>query len=120
MSAVQSIYGSVELVQIAEAVAREKNIDKESVMEAMEQAIQIAGRRKYGHEHDIRAEIDRRSGAIKLFRVLLGHLLFYKCERMHELCSRNRCFFSSIICVRHLQRGKIFDRDGRIVAFELL
>ncbi|NBO19691.1 MAG: transcription termination/antitermination protein NusA, partial [Proteobacteria bacterium] len=35
----------------------------------MEQAIQVAGRRKYGHEHDIRAEIDKKTGEIKLYRV---------------------------------------------------
>ena len=43
-----------ELLQVADAVARDKNIDREEVLEAMEQAIQKAGRSKYGHEHDIR------------------------------------------------------------------
>lgn len=60
--------GSSEILQIAEAVAREKNIMKDSVIEAMEQAIQVAGRRKYGHENDIRAEIDRKTGEVKLYR----------------------------------------------------
>ncbi|MFW0776899.1 MAG: transcription termination factor NusA [Rickettsiales bacterium] len=69
MSATQTIYGSTELLQIADAVAREKGLSKDSVLEAMEQAIQVAGRRKYGHEHNIRAEIDKKSGAIKLYRV---------------------------------------------------
>ncbi len=69
MSATQAIYGSTELLQIADSVAREKGLSKESVIEAMEQAIQTAGRRKFGHEHNIRAEIDRKSGEIKLFRV---------------------------------------------------
>ena len=45
----------MELLQVADAVAREKNIDRDEVLEAMEQAIQKAGRSKYGHEHDIRA-----------------------------------------------------------------
>ena len=57
-----------ELLQVADAVAREKSIDREEVLEAMEQAITKAGRAKYGHEHDIRAEIDRTSGEIKLKR----------------------------------------------------
>ena len=57
-----------ELLQVADAVAREKSIDREEVLEAMEQAITKAGRAKYGHEHDIRAEIDRISGEIKLKR----------------------------------------------------
>lgn len=64
-----SSVGSGEFLQIADAVAREKNIDKESVLEAMEQAIQVAGRRKYGHDHDIRAEIDRKTGHIQLYKV---------------------------------------------------
>src|ERR1700690_11340 len=57
-----------ELLLVADAVAREKNIDREEVVEAMEQAIQKAGRSKYGHEHDIRATIDRRTGEISLKR----------------------------------------------------
>ena len=48
-----------ELLQVADAVAREKGIERETVVEAMEQAIQHAAKRKYGHEHDIRAAIDR-------------------------------------------------------------
>lgn len=66
--AVQQVTGNAEMVQIADSVAREKNIDRETVLEAMEQAIQTAGRRKYGLEHDIKAVIDRKSGAISLFK----------------------------------------------------
>jgi len=69
MAQSQPIYGSTELLQIADSVAREKGLSKESVIEAMEQAIQVAGRRKFGHEHDIRAEIDKKTGEIKLYRV---------------------------------------------------
>jgi N utilization substance protein A len=57
-----------ELLQVADAAAREKGIDREEVLDAMEQAIQRAGRFKYGLEHDIRAEVDRRSGEIRLTR----------------------------------------------------
>ena len=57
-----------ELLQVADAVAREKTIDREEVLEAMEQAIQKAGRAKYGHEKDIRATIDRKTGEVKLSR----------------------------------------------------
>ena len=59
-----------ELLQVAEAVAREKGIERETVLEAMEQAIGHAGKRKYGQEHDIRAEIDRTTGEIRLMRYL--------------------------------------------------
>jgi transcription termination/antitermination protein NusA len=58
----------LELLQVADAVAREKSIERDEVLEAMEQAIQKAGRSKYGHEHDIRAKIDRKTGEIRLMR----------------------------------------------------
>ncbi len=65
-----TMYTHPELLLVADTVAREKGIDREEVLEAMEQAIQKAGRSKYGHEHDIRAEIDRKSGEIKLARYI--------------------------------------------------
>jgi N utilization substance protein A len=58
----------MELLQVADTVAREKNIDREIVVTAMEEAIQKAGRSKYGHDHDIRAQIDRKTGVIELKR----------------------------------------------------
>ncbi|MDD3288147.1 MAG: transcription termination factor NusA [Alphaproteobacteria bacterium] len=60
----------MELLQVADTVAREKGIDRDEVLVAMEQAIQKAGRAKYGYEHDIRAEIDRRTGEVRLQRFL--------------------------------------------------
>lgn len=60
--------GSRELLLVAETVAREKSIEKDEVLEAMEEAIQKAGRSKYGYEHDIRAKIDRKTGEIILTR----------------------------------------------------
>lgn len=56
-----------ELLSVAETVAREKGIQRDEVLEAMEMAIQKAARAKYGHERDIRAEIDRKSGEITVF-----------------------------------------------------
>ena len=58
----------LELIQIADAVAREKSIDRDEVITAMEEAIQKAGRSKYGQEHDIRAMIERKTGVISLER----------------------------------------------------
>ena len=60
----------LELLQIADAAAREKFIDREIVLEAMEDAIQKAARARYGAENEIRAQIDRQSGDIRLFRVM--------------------------------------------------
>ena len=60
----------LELLQIADAVAREKSIDREIVLGAMEEAIQKAARSRYGIEHEIRSHIDRKSGEISLSRAL--------------------------------------------------
>jgi N utilization substance protein A len=64
----EAVHTRPELLQVADAVARDKGIEREEVLQAMEQAIQKAGRSKYGHEHDIRAVIDRTTGAIRLAR----------------------------------------------------
>ncbi len=60
----------LELLQIADAVAREKSIDKSIVLEAMEDAITRAAKARYGVENEIRAEIDPRSGETRLNRLL--------------------------------------------------
>ncbi|MBC2779197.1 transcription termination factor NusA [Parasphingopyxis marina] len=59
-----------ELLAIADAVAREKIIDKAIVIEAMEDAIQRAARARYGAENDIRAKIDTETGDLRLWRVV--------------------------------------------------
>jgi N utilization substance protein A len=59
-----------ELIAIADAVAREKLIDKAIVIEAMEDAIQRAARARYGAENDIRAKLDPVSGDLRLWRVV--------------------------------------------------
>jgi N utilization substance protein A len=60
----------LELLQIAEAVAREKSIDRQLVIAAMEDAIQKAAKSRYGAENEIRAEIDAKTGEIRLWRLL--------------------------------------------------
>ena len=60
----------LELLQIADAVAREKSIEKEIVIAAIEEAIQKAARARYGAEHDIRALIDSKTGELTLKRVV--------------------------------------------------
>lgn len=60
----------LELLQIADAVAREKLIDREIVLEAMASAIQKAAKSRYGLDSNIRADIDPRTGEISLFRLL--------------------------------------------------
>ena len=58
----------LELLQIADAVAREKMIDPSLVIEAMEDSLGKAARSRYGAEYDIRAKIDRKSGELFMTR----------------------------------------------------
>ena len=60
----------LELLQIADAVAREKSIDKNIVISAMEEAIQKAAASRYGIENNIKAEINPETGSIALMRLL--------------------------------------------------
>ncbi|MCO6184778.1 transcription termination factor NusA [Rhizobium sp. L1K21] len=60
----------LELLQIADAVAREKVIDREIVLGAMADAIQKAARSRYGSESNIQADINPKTGEIKLQRLL--------------------------------------------------
>ncbi len=60
----------LELLQIANAVAREKLIDPMIVLHAMQDAIQKAAKSRYGPENDIRCEIDPKTGETKLIRVI--------------------------------------------------
>ncbi len=64
------VHARPELLTVADTVARDKGIERDEVLEAMEMAIEKAGRSKYGHEHDIRAHIDRKSGEITLARYI--------------------------------------------------
>ncbi len=60
----------LELLQIADAVAREKVIDRQIVLAAMEDAIAKAARARYGAETEVRAEIHSKTGEIRLSRLL--------------------------------------------------
>jgi N utilization substance protein A len=61
----------LELLQIADAVAREKSIDRTIVIQAMEDAIAKAARSRYGSETDVHAEIDPKKGELRLSRHML-------------------------------------------------
>ncbi len=60
----------LELLQIADAVAREKQIERSVVIEAMEDAIAKAARSRYGAETDVHAQIDAKTGELRLSRHL--------------------------------------------------
>ena len=61
----------LELLQIADAVAREKSIDRMIVVTAMEDAIAKAARSRYGAETDVHAEINPKTGELRLARHML-------------------------------------------------
>ncbi|NBR79425.1 MAG: transcription termination factor NusA, partial [Alphaproteobacteria bacterium] len=60
----------LELLQIADAVAREKGIELDIVLAAMSDAIEKAAKARYGMENDIRVEIDPKTGNTRLLRVV--------------------------------------------------
>ncbi|MCF6325920.1 MAG: transcription termination factor NusA [Devosiaceae bacterium] len=60
----------LELLQIADAVAREKSIDRMIVIEAMQDAISRAARARYGAETEVKTEIDPKTGEMSLWRLL--------------------------------------------------
>ncbi len=60
----------LELLQIADAVAREKSIDRVIVIESMQDAIEKAAKSRYGAETNVRAEINPRTGELRLWRLL--------------------------------------------------
>ena len=60
----------LELLQIADAVAREKNIDRMVVIEAMQDAMEKAAKGRYGAETEIKVEINPRSGETRMWRLL--------------------------------------------------
>ena len=61
---------NLELLHIADAVAREKVIDRDIVLDAMSSAIQKAAKSRYGNDSNINASIDPKTGEIQLFRLL--------------------------------------------------
>src|ERR1044071_525452 len=62
----------LELLQMGDAVAREKASDRGIVIAAMEDAIQKAARSRYGSETEVRAEINPKTGEMRLSRLLLA------------------------------------------------
>jgi transcription termination/antitermination protein NusA len=61
----------LELLQIADAVAREKSISREIVLTSMEEALQKAARSRYGQETEVRAEINPKTGEIRFSRLMM-------------------------------------------------
>lgn len=61
---------NLELLHIADAVAREKVIDRNIVLDAMSSAIQKAAKSRYGQDNNITASIDPKTGEILLYRLL--------------------------------------------------
>ena len=67
---VSYIAGNAEIIKVAESVASEKGIPVDAVIDAIEQGVKVAARKKYGAEYDINVKIDRKTGAFKIYRRL--------------------------------------------------
>ncbi len=65
-----TIMGNKEILLVAENIAHEKSISLQEVIEAMEEGIKLAAKKKYGHHLEIDCKIDRKTGQIKLFNKL--------------------------------------------------
>ena len=61
----------LELLRIAEAVALEKSIDKELIINSMETGIAKAAKSKFGQDNEIKVSINRENGDIQIFRKLV-------------------------------------------------
>lgn len=64
-------FGNNEIIQVAEAVAREKGIRFDKVLSALEEAIKIAARKKYGNDLSVRVSIDPHTGEVKIYREMV-------------------------------------------------
>ena len=65
------LFGNDEIIRIANSVSHERSIPVDEVLEAIEEAVRVVARRKYGNEHFIRAEVHRGTGAIDLYREMI-------------------------------------------------
>ncbi len=68
--ALASSFDGVEILQIAESVAREKSISRESILIALEDTIKNIAKRQYGNNNSLKVHIDRRLGEIKVYNEL--------------------------------------------------
>jgi len=64
-------FGSNEILHVVDAVARDKGISKESIIQALEDAIAVTAKRKYGANINVKALINRKLGDIKIYREVL-------------------------------------------------
>src|SRR5258706_12706107 len=88
----------LELLQIADAVAREKSIDRSIVIAAMEDAIAKAARARYGSETDVHAEIDAKKGELRLSRHMLVVDVVENLSYQISLIDAQRVNLGAIVC----------------------
>lgn len=65
-----TIMGNKEILLVAENIAHEKGISLAEVIEAMEEGIKVAAKKKYGHNLDIECRIDKKTGQISFYNKL--------------------------------------------------
>lgn len=61
---------SNEILYTVEAISRDKNLPKDSIISLIEHAMEEVAKKKYGYDNDIKVEINKKSGYVNLYRVL--------------------------------------------------
>ena len=97
----------LELLQIADAVAREKSIDRMVVIEAMQDAMEKAAKGRYGAETEIKVEINPRSGETRMWRLL------EIVEEVEERADGTLYVKANIVTSEERHKGIIVGKGGR-------
>lgn len=109
MSKNSEIGGNREILFVIETIAQEKNIAVESVVEAMEEGLKLAARKKYGHDLLVECKLDRKTGKISLYNKL--EIVEDKVENESEFDSKKQITISK--AKSDLKKEKI-EADGEV------
>jgi N utilization substance protein A len=67
---VDVIKGSKELLLVAERMAGDKGIPVDSIIDALEEGVKLAARKKFGHDLEVKCTVDKKTGQISLYNLL--------------------------------------------------
>ncbi len=109
MSKNSEIGGNKEILFVVETIAQEKNIAVDSVVEAMEEGLKLAARKKYGHDLLVECKLDRKTGKITLYNKL--EIVDDKVENEADFDSKKQITISK--AKLNLKKGKV-EIDGEL------
>jgi len=109
MNKSSEIGGNREILFVIETIAQEKNIAVESVIEAMEEGLKLAARKKYGHDLLVECELDKKTGRISLYNKL--EIVDDKLENEAEFDSKKQITLSK--AKSDLKKGKV-EAEGEV------